>query len=149
VILWTIGYEKTRIDRFLAHLAQAGITRLVDVRALAWSRNASYSQKNLERSVTKAGIGYTHLQALGNPKPGRTAAHDGDAKGFERIYKEHLASDAGQAELARLKQMMAAERTCIMCLEREPERCHRQFICAALAQEGVEIRHLIEPDLFR
>jgi len=149
VVLWTIGYEKTRIDRFLAQLQQGGITRLVDVRDLAWSRNASYSKKNLETALNRAGIGYTHLKALGNPKEGREAAHAGHTDAFHQIYREHLASDAGQAEVAQLKQLMAAERTCIMCLEREPERCHRSILCEELAKQGVQIRHIIEPDLFR
>lgn len=148
-ILWTIGYEKTRIDRFLAQLAGVRITRLVDVRDLAWSRNASYAKTSLARSLDKAGIAYTHLKALGNPKEGRDAAHAGDADAFRRIYREHLASEAGQAEVAQLMQFMASERVCIMCLEREPERCHRSILCEHLAEQGVEIRHLIEPDLFR
>ena len=149
MILWTIGYEKTRIDRFIAQLAQAGITRLVDVRDVAWSHNRSYAKKALEQTLVGAGIGYTHLKALGNPKTGREAAHAGDTAAFHRIYRDHLASEPGQAALTELKRLAAAERTCIMCLEREPERCHRILICETLAQEGVEIRHFIEPDLFR
>ena len=149
MILWTVGYEKTRIDRFIAQLAQTGITRLVDVRDVAWSHNPSYAKKKLEAALAKANIAYTHLKALGNPKPGREAAHAGDTATFHRIYRDHLGGDPGQAALAQLKQFAAAERTCIMCLEREPERCHRNLICETLAEQGVEIRHLIEPDLFR
>lgn len=149
MVIWTIGYEKQRIDRFIATLQAAGIRRVVDVRDVAWSHNPSYAKKSLERSLSKAGIGYTHLQALGNPKDGREAAKAGDAETFHAVFGAHLAGDEAQAALAELKQFAASERTCMMCLESEPERCHRILICEALQRDGIEIRHLVEPDLFR
>ena len=149
MVVWTIGYEKQRIDRFIATLQSAGIRRIVDVRDVAWSHNKSYTKKNIERALSKAGIAYTHLQALGNPKDGREAAKDGDAETFHHVFGAHLAADAAQAALRDLKSMAEGERTCMMCLESDPERCHRILICEALARDGIEIRHLIEPDLFR
>jgi uncharacterized protein (DUF488 family) len=149
MIIWTIGYEKQRIDRFIATLQAAGIRRVVDVRDVAWSHNPSYAKKKLGQSLTKAGIGYTHLQALGNPKQGREAAKAGETDEFHEVFGAHLAGDAAQAALVQLKVLAEAERTCMMCLESDPERCHRILICEALKRDGVEIRHLIEPDLFR
>lgn len=149
MIVWTIGYEKQRIDRFIATLQAAGIRRVVDVRDVPWSHNQSYTKTNIERALTKADIAYTHLQALGNPKDGREAAKAGDSETFHRLFGDHLAGAPAQAALAELKSMAEAERTCMMCLESDPEQCHRILICEALARDGAEIRHLIEPDLFR
>ncbi len=149
MIVWTIGYEKQRIDRFIATLQAAGIRRVVDVRDVAWSHNPSYAKKKLEASLTRAGIGYTHLRALGNPKAGREAFKAGEAEQFQDVFGARLASDESQAALVQLKQLAGAERTCMMCLESDPQRCHRLLICEALQRDGVEIRHLIEPDLFR
>ena len=149
MVIWTIGYEKQRIDRFIATLQATGIRRVVDVRDVAWSHNQSYTKRNIERALTKAGIGYTHLQALGNPKEGREAAKDGNIEGFRRVFGDHLAGTPAREALAELKSMAEVERTCMMCLEGDPEQCHRILICEALARDGAEIRHLIEPDLFR
>ena len=149
MIIWTIGYEKQRIDRFIATLQAAGIRRIVDVRDVAWSHNPSYAKKKLEQSLTKAGIGYTHLQALGNPKDGREAAKAGETDRFHEVFEVRLSGDEAQAALVQLKQIAQIEKTCMMCLESEPEHCHRILICEALQRDGVEIRHLIEPDLFR
>jgi uncharacterized protein (DUF488 family) len=149
MIIWTIGYEKQRIDRFIATLQAAGIRRVVDVRDVAWSHNPSYAKKKLEASLTKVGIGYTHLQALGNPKAGREAFKAGETKEFHDVFAARLASDESKAALVQLKALADAEKTCMMCLESDPERCHRILICEALQRDGVEIRHLIEPDLFR
>jgi uncharacterized protein (DUF488 family) len=149
MIIWTIGYEKQRIDRFIATLQAAGIRRVVDVRDVAWSHNSSYAKKNIERSLTKAGIGYTHLQALGNPKEGREAAKAGATETFHDLFGAHLGGDEAQAALVQLKALAETEKTCLMCLESDPERCHRILICEALERDGVQIRHLVEPDLFR
>jgi uncharacterized protein (DUF488 family) len=149
MIIWTIGYEKQRIDRFIATLQAAGIRRLVDVRDVAWSHNPSYAKTKLEASLSKAAIAYTHLRALGNPKAGREAAKAGETEEFHEVFGAHLAGDEAQAALVQLKQMAEVEKTCMMCLESDPERCHRILICEALQRDGVEIRHLIEPDLFR
>jgi len=65
------------------------------------------------------------------------------------VFGTRLAGDESQAALVQLKQLAAASKTCMMCLESEPERCHRLLISEALQRDGVEIRHLIEPDLFR
>jgi uncharacterized protein (DUF488 family) len=149
MVIWTIGYEKQRIDRFIATLQAAGIRRVIDVRDVAWSHNPSYAKKKLEQSLNKAGIGYTHLQALGNPKAGRDAAKAGETEEFHEVFGVRLAGDEAQAALAQLKAIAGAEKTCMMCLESDPERCHRILICEALQCDGVEVRHLIEPDLFR
>ena len=149
MIIWTIGYEKQRIDRFIATLQAAGIRRVVDVRDVAWSHNPSYAKKKLEASLNKAAIAYTHLQALGNPKAGREAFKAGETDEFHDVFGARLVGDEAQAALVQLKQFAEFEKTCMMCLESEPERCHRLLICEALQRDGVEIRHLIEPDLFR
>ena len=65
------------------------------------------------------------------------------------MFGDHLVGAPAQAALAQLKSLAEAERTCMMCLESDPEQCHRILICEALARDGAEIRHLIEPDLFR
>jgi uncharacterized protein (DUF488 family) len=148
MIVWTIGYEKQRIDRFLATLASAGIRRIVDVRAVAWSHNKQYAKQAIAASLDKAGMAYTHLQALGNPKPGREAAAAGDKAEFHRVFKEHLAGAEPQAALAQLIDMAGQERVCLMCLEADPADCHRSLIGEALTEKGIEVRHLAEPDLF-
>src|SRR5262245_55463188 len=128
MIVWTIGYEKQRIDRFLATLASAGIRRVIDVRAIAWSHNKSYAKQAIAGALDKAGIGYTHLQALGNPKQGRDAAEAGDDAEFHRIFHEHLAGAEAQAALAEVVRMAGEEKICLMCREIDPAQCHRSLI---------------------
>ena len=87
----------------------------------------------------KALIGYVAAQA----------AKAGETDRFHEVFEVRLSGDEAQAALVQLKQIAQIEKTCMMCLESEPEHCHRILICEALQRDGVEIRHLIEPDLFR
>ena len=71
--LSTIGYEGTTVAAVLRGTAAAGVTLLLDVRAVAASRKPGFSKRQLAAELDAAGIDYVHLQGLGTPKPGRDA----------------------------------------------------------------------------
>jgi uncharacterized protein (DUF488 family) len=72
--LLTIGYEKARPDAVLGELKRAKADLLVDVRAVAASRRPGFSKRQLAAALDENGITYLHLQKLGTPTAGRTAA---------------------------------------------------------------------------
>ena len=89
-----------------------------------------------------AGRGYTHLRALGTPKPGRIAARAGDAAALDRIYAAHLATPEAEAALAEAAMLAAAETCCLLCFEADPAVCHRRMVADRLAGGGLAVRHL-------
>jgi uncharacterized protein (DUF488 family) len=140
----TIGYEGAALEDFLRTLKDAGIATLVDIRALPWSRRPEFTRRALAEACASADIGYLHLGALGNPEEGRAAAKAGRHDEFRRIYEAQLDFAAGRNALARLAERAAGEPVALMCMERDPARCHRSIAAARLvAMLGVEIRHLI------
>ncbi len=76
-VVYTIGYEGTDIDRFVATLKAVGVRRLADVRALALSRKKGFSKRSLAARLKAEGIDHIHLVGLGDPKTGREAARAG------------------------------------------------------------------------
>ena len=90
--IFTIGYEGTTMDAFLASLREAGVEQVIDVRALPLSRRPGFSKNTLAATLSDNGIGYVHLKALGTPKPGRDAAKKGDWRTMERVYAGQLGS---------------------------------------------------------
>ena len=60
-VVYTIGYEGTDIDRFVATLKAVGIKVLADVRAVAVSRKKGFSKTALKARLEDEGIAYTHL----------------------------------------------------------------------------------------
>lgn len=139
----SIGYERATVSDLIAALGAAGITCLVDVRDLPVSRRKGFAKTALAAALAEAGLGYRHLKALGNPKPGRDAARAGRIAEYQRLYRAHLASEIGKAGLAELVAIAEAEKACLMCLERDPARCHRSLILDALAEtRALAVEHL-------
>ena len=130
----TIGYEGAGLGDVLAALDEAGARTLIDVREAPVSRKPGFSKGALGRAMEEAGIAYVHLRALGTPKVGRDAARAGRRREFEDIYARRLATPEAAAALAAAALIARDEGpACLLCFEREPERCHRAIVAARLA----------------
>ena len=53
--IFTIGYEATTVPEFLAALQQAGVERVIDVRAIPLSRKPGFSKNALKAGLDEAG----------------------------------------------------------------------------------------------
>jgi uncharacterized protein (DUF488 family) len=140
--IFTIGYEQTTMADFLAALKNAGVERVIDVRAVPLSRRPGFSKNILAASLKEAGIGYVHLKALGTPKEGRDAAKKGDVATLERVYDNQLGLPEAQAEAARMRDLATEKPSALLCYERDPAHCHRTLLLAAEG-EGMEVVDLI------
>lgn len=127
-VVFTVGYEATDIDRFIATLKNVGIKQVADVRAVAVSRKKGFSKTRLAERLASEGIDYLHLIDLGDPKPGREAARAGDLVGFKVIYNSHLENPAPQLALDTLENYVSTDATCLLCFERDPATCHRTVV---------------------
>ena len=142
--LFTIGYEGLEPRRLTDALRDAGVGLLADVRAVANSRKRGFSKGALKAGIEEAGLGYAHLRALGTPKAGREAARGHDAALMRRIYCEEVLDTAdGGLALDELAALADAAPTCLLCFERDPERCHRRVLA-----ERLEARGFTAVDLF-
>jgi uncharacterized protein (DUF488 family) len=140
----TIGYQATTVAAFLDALTKEGVQLLVDVRAVASSRRPGFSKTALAANVGSVGIDYLHLRALGTPSDGRAAARAGHHDAMKKIFAKHMATDAAQAELETLADIVRGGRhVCLLCFEADPEHCHRTLVAAALSDRvPVKVTHL-------
>ena len=134
--IFTIGYEATTMGEFLAALQDAGIKRVIDVRAIASSRRPGFSKNLLKNSLADVGIDYVHLRALGTPAAGREAARAGRKADLERIYDGQLKTPQAMAEGAMMLELAAEMPSALLCYEREPACCHRTLLREALAPDA-------------
>ncbi|GGB31353.1 hypothetical protein GCM10011380_20890 [Sphingomonas metalli] len=130
--IFTIGYEAATMADFLAVLTAAGVTRVIDVRALPSSRRPGFSKTPLSASLAEAGIGYVHLKALGTPKRGRDAAKKGDVATLREVYEVQLELPEAQAQAARMLALAAEQPSALLCYERDPCHCHRTLLLDAV-----------------
>ncbi|MEM6487091.1 MAG: DUF488 domain-containing protein [Pseudomonadota bacterium] len=136
----TIGYERATQAEVVARLADAGVARLIDVRAVAASRRAGFSKTLLAAGLAEAGIAYTHLRALGTPKEGREAARRGDHAALGTIYGAALETPEAVDAFALLQAMVGAECCALLCYEADAAGCHRRILTDRLAARlGAEI----------
>lgn len=145
--LYTIGHGRRSAVDFMALLRGARIERLVDVRALPGSRrNPQFSRATLAAELSSHGIDYEWQgEALGGFRKGaEPSAHTALRDPMFRAYAEHMETgtfaDAAQA----LASTAEKERTCIMCAESDPARCHRSLIADWLVAHGHAAVHLLD-----
>jgi uncharacterized protein (DUF488 family) len=147
--LFTIGYEKATPAAVFAELKRAKVKLLVDTRAVAASRKPGFSKKQLAAGLDEEGIAYLHLQKLGTPDEGRTAAHSGDMKTMWRIYGKHLKTDGAIEAMAELVAIVkSGQPVCLLCFERDKNCCHRSRISEIVHERtGAAVVDLV-PALF-
>jgi len=137
----TIGYEGLTLPQFLELLEENGVRHLIDIREAPISRKAAFAKLALAEALGAAGIRYTHLRALGCPKPIRDRYKaGGDEARYQRDFGIYLAAQG--AALGEVRRAIARAPTCLMCFEADPARCHRSLVATALAAPGLAVRHI-------
>jgi uncharacterized protein (DUF488 family) len=135
---YTIGYEGMTIGAFIAALRAQRIAHLVDIRELALSRKKGFSKTALSEHLERVGIRYSHVRALGCPKPIRDQYRvDGNWKRYSRAFAAYLESQA--PAIRELIRTMKTDRCCLMCFEADFTLCHRSLVAHEL---GGTIVHL-------
>ena len=134
--LATIGYEGKTLDEFLAELSEAGVTLLVDVRAVAASRRPGFSKTALAGALKERAIDYVHLRALGTPKEGREAARKGRIADMHAIYEQQLQTTEAQLALEQADAAAREQYVALLCFEKDAACCHRALIAKRLTEKG-------------
>lgn len=138
--VWTVGHGDHELERFLALLAQQGVTAVADLRSEPYSRHApQYGKQDLQDALRAAGIAYVFLgRELGGRAEGDDLLTDG------RIDYDKLAATAPfHAGLERLRHGAARHRIAMLCAERDPLQCHRALLVSRhLRGPMLEIQHI-------
>lgn len=134
--LYTIGYEGSSIEDFLATLKEAKIELLIDVREVPISRKRGFSKSALSAGLAAQSIDYLHLKGLGDPKPGRLAAREGRYDEFRKIFSAHLRSETAQIDLRRGIDAAKRTRACLLCFEKDHKHCHRCIVADEMAKQN-------------
>lgn len=155
----TIGVYGFDRESFLAALAGAGIELLLDVRQRRGVRGSEYAWANagrLQSALEEAGVGYTHLKELAPTTAMREAQYREDARKGEgkrsrtELSEEYVGLYTEQVldavDLGPVVKWIGASRAALLCVERDPEACHRSLVAARLQRDwSFSVRNL-RPD---
>lgn len=141
----TIGHSTLPVETLIEQLEAQGVTCLVDVRTIPRSRhNPQYNEEALEKALHRAGIGYTHVAALGGLRKTRPdSPNTGWRNTSFRGYADYMQTPEFEAGLELLIRLAKRERVAIMCAEAVPWRCHRSLIADALTVRGISVAHIV------
>jgi len=135
--VYTVGYEGRDPAELVSLLHHHGIRVLIDVRLNAISRRRGFSKTALSQALADAGIEYVHERDLGNPKENRAGYRLGH-KSAHRRYELHLQSHGSEAVL-RVSDLVRSTPTALLCVEREPDSCHRTAVATTLGASIVSL----------
>src|SRR5690349_15808007 len=88
--VFTLGYQGLSLAEYIALLKERPIVKVVDVRAVAWSRKPGFTKEPMRAGLKEAGLEYLHLQSAGNP-----FRKDTDGDDIMTKYKGYLARNPG------------------------------------------------------
>ena len=155
--LATIGVYGFDAGRFLDALRGAGAGVLIDVRQRRGVRGSEYAWANarrLQAALEEAGIDYRHAKELAPTTELRQLQYAEDARaGVGKRSRTELAPayvDRYTREVldptgvsAVVDALASGGTPALLCVERDPEACHRSLIASRVADEhGVRVTHL-------
>jgi uncharacterized protein (DUF488 family) len=143
--IYTIGYTKKTLERFVGLLQEAGVDAVIDVRLRNTSQLAGFAKRDDLAFLLREGFGieYEHHSELA-PSAEIMDAYkaDKDWQAYETAFLpllgEREAGEVGRGILSRYC------RPCLLCSEPTPEHCHRRLVAEQWAEgsSDIEVIHL-------
>ncbi|GAC1316571.1 MAG: hypothetical protein NVSMB25_02530 [Thermoleophilaceae bacterium] len=154
----TIGVYGFTAVSFLAALSAAEVGLLIDVRQRRGVRGSDYAwanSKRLQAALSSAGMAYRHRPELAPTTELRQLQYREDARlGVGKRSRARLADEYRQRYTAEVldcvglqpmvEDLPADAVAALLCVERDPEACHRSLIAERLVDRyGVGLVHLL------
>ena len=153
----TIGVYGWTLETFLDALRGAGVALVLDVRQRRGVRGPEYAWANAQRlqaALAASGIAYRHHKELAPTTELRELQYrEDDRVGVGKRSRAELAPEyrerylreiLGQVDFSPLVEEMPPDAaSALLCVERDPEACHRSLIAERLeAEYGASVVHL-------
>jgi uncharacterized protein (DUF488 family) len=145
----TIGVYGFTAGAFLETLAGAGVGLLLDVRQRRGVRGPEYAWANsvrLQRALAAAHVGYRHVTGLApTTELRRLQYREDDRVGVGKRNRVSLAAEYAERYTreildpfdlgALVAELPRDSATALLCVERDPEACHRSLVAGRLRTE--------------
>jgi uncharacterized protein (DUF488 family) len=155
--LATIGVYGFTLEQFVRALREADVRLLLDVRQRRGVRGPQYAWANarrLQAALEEAGIAYKHHPELAPTTELRQLQYREDERlGVGKRSRTELAPEYREryvreilerADLGDVVAELPADgAAALLCVERDPEACHRSLIAERMSSEhGAAVTHL-------
>ncbi len=156
----TIGVYDWSLAGFLEALHSADVRLLLDVRQRRGVRGREYAWANsvrLQQALAAAGIGYSHhpelaptteLRHLQYAEDARVGVGKRSRRALAPAYRERYTRERlDPVDLGPIVAALPADgATALLCVEADPEACHRSIVAERMAAEHAAlVSHLRPP----
>jgi uncharacterized protein (DUF488 family) len=144
----TVGVYGFDRESFLAALTGAGVDVVLDLRQRRGVRGSEYAWANarrLQAALGEAGLRYDHLSELAPTTEMRELQYREDARlgegkrsrtALAPEYVERFTTEVlDQVDLEPIVRYLGRSRPALLCVERDPEACHRSLVAARLRDQ--------------
>lgn len=146
--VYTIGHSNRDLYVFINILIHYGITHLIDIRSVPYSRFEQFDQGNLQRQLKACNIEYVYMGDTLGGRPDDPACYNNGVVAIEDInYRMYENTDGYRRAIQNfMRACMAPNKVvCIMCTEKIPSICHRHNLITKTLQESqFEVIHIID-----
>jgi uncharacterized protein (DUF488 family) len=147
-------------EEWLAALREARVTQVLDIRQRRGVRGSRYAWANsarLQAALAEAGIDYRHRMELAPTTELRALQYrEDDRRGVGKRSRVELSTEYRQRYLREIlarvalgpivEAMPVDGAAVLMCVEADPEACHRSLVAERLQAEfGFPVEHLRPP----
>jgi uncharacterized protein (DUF488 family) len=148
--IYTIGHGNKGLEELVGLLKAYCIQTLVDIRSYPGSkRNPHFNREVLEMNLPRAGIAYLWFKGLGGFRKsglGSKSPHVAlKSQGF-RNYADYMLTKTFKQDIDNLLCRASIGRTCMMCAETLPFKCHRWLLSDYLVTKNVQVIHVMAAD---
>ena len=122
-------------------LSQYGITGLVDVRSVPYSRFwPHFNREPIKAELARNNIKYTYRGGSLGGRPSDSGYYDENGR---VCYKTVAEAQWFKQEVLQLIDDAARHRLVLMCSEEDPLKCHRTLLIAhELTKQGLDVKHI-------
>jgi uncharacterized protein (DUF488 family) len=143
--LYTVGHSTRSLEELVAALKAHSVETLVDIRAYPISRRLPhFNRESLESELSKRGLHYVWMKALGGYRKARRKDSPNIAlrNASFRNYADYTLTPDFEQAMDELLRIAEQSRTAYMCAERVYFRCHRMIVSDWLVAHGHEVLHI-------
>lgn len=149
--IYTIGHSIHTEKVFTALLKEYKIELLTDVRSFPGSKYVpQFNRENMKIWLPKEGIKYRHIPELGGRRNKNKEIDELSVNGWKNVafrnYAAYSLTEGYEEGIDRLIKLSKENKTCFMCSEAVPWRCHRLIISNTLVSKGMNVFHIMDED---
>lgn len=150
-LIYTIGHSNRLFEEFIKLLRKFQVNVLIDVRRYPKSKFEWFNKSYLESNLKKYGVRYLCMSELGalgiarkiKPLEDLTCTESPTYKAYITYLLTH---EVAKKRIREIISLTSQNTCCIMCAERFPWRCHRNYLSDFLLLQGVKVIHIIDYD---